>query len=282
MPTWTITAPQQITVDQPVTQLDALLMTGKLNVVGTDGPARVEITHVGRRPLALTLTDGALSLRHEKLPSRWHSMIGPIWWFSRGRKAYRTDVSIAVPRETLANLRLVSGTLVASGLHGQTTTDCTSGRIALLGLVGRVRAKMVSGPIEAINCAGELDVETISGEISMGDITARRVHAKTVSGAITCDLDNNLHDSEVRLYTISGAITMRVREDSSLQVSMNAISGRVSSAFPEVSSVNRPGTRMAAGCIGSGTGRLYADATSGNIALLRRPAAGEFDNEGGA
>jgi len=280
MSTQTVTEPTRITLDEPVIQMSVVLMHGKLNVVGTDGPARVEVTRMGRRPLLLRLNAGELSLQHEKMPTRWHQMIGPIWWFSRGRKAYSTDVSIAVPHAVLASLRLVSGTLLASELRGQTTVDCTSGRIALLGLSGRVRAKLVSGPIEAVSCAGEIDMETISGEISLADSAADRVHAKTVSGAITCDLENS-PQSEVRLYTISGSITTRVPEDSDLQVSLTAISGRVSSAFPEIAGHGAPGRRQANGVLGRGTGRLYADATSGNVSLLRRPARG-FDAEDGS
>lgn len=280
--TWTITETQRITIEEPVTQLDAWLMNGKLNVVGADGPARVEITHVGHRKLSMTLNDGALSLRHEKQPKRWQNMFGPIWWFGHGRKAYRTDISIAVPRATLANLRLVSGTLVASGLHGQTAFDCTSGRISLMGMLGRIRAKMVSGPIEAVGCGGELDMETVSGEISLAATEAQRVLAKTISGAITCDVDASTDDGDFRLYTVSGPITVRVRDDASLQVSLHAVSGRLSSAFPEVGVNSMPGTHSAFGVIGSGTGRLYADATSGNVSLLRRPAPGSFDVEDGA
>jgi DUF4097 and DUF4098 domain-containing protein YvlB len=236
---------------------------------------------MGSRALTLSANDGELSLRHEMAPKRWHQMIGPIWWLSRGRKAYHTEVSIAVPHEVLAHLRLVSGTLLASELRGQTTVDCTSGRIGLLGLAGRVRAKMVSGPIEAVSCRGEIDLETISGEISLAESAASRVHAKTVSGAITCDLDNPQH-SEIRLYTVSGAITVRVREDSDLQVSLTAISGKVSSAFPEIDGHGGLGRRQANGVLGRGTGRLYADATSGNISLLRRPAPTEFDQRDGS
>jgi hypothetical protein len=268
MGTWTIEEPDRLILDGEVRQLKVQLMHGRLNVVGTDGPARVEVSAIANKPVTVTLDDdGTLTVVHGDVP-KW----GFLWWFF-GRK-FRADVSIAVPPAVPAALNVVSGSVVASALRAGVKVDVTSGRITLLGLDGQVRAKVISGPIEALNIGGELDLETVSGEITLADSTARNVRARTISGSLTCDLDNPPHDSKIKLETTSGEITARVREDSDLQVTLAAISGRVTCAFPEL---RHEGRRTVSGRLGTGSGQLYANATSGNISLLRRPV--DYDED---
>ena len=115
----------------------------------------------------------------------------------------------------------------------------------------------------------------MSGEITIADAAVHRLAAKTISGALTADLDNPPHDSDLRLDTISGEITVRVREDSDLEVRLAAIGGRVSCDFPEL---YRSGHSALSGRLGKGTGRLVANAVSGHVALLRRPVDEEFES----
>jgi hypothetical protein len=271
---WTIDSPQRLSFEEPVERLDVRLIAGRLNVVGTDGPARLEVTTIGNRPLIVSLADGLLSVQYETPVSGWAQWTGGFWWFLKGRKNFTADVSIAVPHRTAALLRLVSGSMVASALRSGADVEVVSGRITLLGLAGRTSAKVTSGPVEALGVGGDLRLETVSGELVVADSTAERVFAKTISGAVTADLDNPPHNSEIHLETISGEITVRVREDSDLDVHLHAIGGRVTSAFPEVrTDHNSSGGRnnSARGVLGTGTGRLWANATSGKISLLRRP-----------
>ncbi|GFJ89507.1 hypothetical protein Prum_031490 [Phytohabitans rumicis] len=271
MRTWTVDASQRLSFDEPVTRLDVYLISGRLNVVAADGPARVEIGNVGRKPVIVEEHNGRLVVRHER-PRKWS---GLWFWFNKG---YRADVSIAVPAGVQADLHLVDGEVVASGLRQDTSVTVTSGRVTLMGLGGRTVAKLVSGPVEALGVAGDLTMETISGELILADSPAERVHARTVSGAITCDLDNPRR-SEIRLNTTSGSVTVRVREDSDLAVHLHSTSGRITSAFPEVRPNGQTWTQEAQGVLGSGEGKLWATATSGRIALLSRPAPEAEDDD---
>jgi Putative adhesin len=267
MSSWVIEQPERLTIDGAVTGLDVDLISGRLNVVATDGPARVEITAIGRKRVFVRHENGVLQVRHEE-SRKWP---GFMWWLGHLTRRYRADVSIAVPRDVGGNLHMVAGSVVASGLAGGARVDVTSGRITLLGLGGRTIAKLVSGPIEALGIDGDLTMETISGEITLADTTARRVFARAISGAITCDLDNP-HDSEIRLETTSGEITARVRDDSDLDVHLHAISGRVTTAFDELQTTGQRGAiHTVRGPLGAATGKLYINAVSGNISLLRRP-----------
>ncbi len=279
MTSWTITDPQRLAFDEEVTRLNVSLAAGKLSVVGTDGPARVEISKASGIELTVTLEDGQLTIRHE-WPKGWQAILGPLWWWINGRRKYTATVSVAVPYETPCNLRVAAGSVVASTVHADLTVDCTSGRTSLLGVDGRIVAKVVSGPIEALGCAGDIHLETVSGEITLADSAAERLTAKTISGALTADLDNPPHNSRITLDTVSGEITIRVREDSDLSVHLSATHGRVTTAFPGLQVRGEWGT-SATGTLGAGTGRLYANAISGHISLLRRPVEDGFEDSEG-
>jgi hypothetical protein len=274
MTSWTVEEARRFSFDEPVTSLVVHLIAGRLNVVGTDGPARVEIAAHGGKPLIVEHENGKLTVRHE-IKKRW---FGLEWWFGLGKK-YRADVSIAVPAGTRARLRVVSGTAIASGLREDTDVDVTSGRITLMGLGGRTVAKLISGPVEALGIVGDLTMETVSGELVLADSPAQRVHARAISGSITCDLDNP-RDSEIRLGTVSGGVTVRIREDSDLSVQLHTDSGRITSAFPELRSGDAPSwSKDVHGVLGSGAGKLWANTTSGSISLLARPAPDPEDVE---
>ena len=275
MTVWEITEPRSLDLDADVTTLDVSLFSGRLSVVGTDGPPRVEVAVTAGLPVIVELKDGALTVRQDR-PAPWPGPLMPLWWWLRGRAVPGVDVSVAVPYPTAAVLAMTSGPVVVSGLHGDLSVECTSGRVSLLGVAGRTRASVVSGPIEALGCAGELNLDAVSGEITLADSTARKLRASTVSGALTADLDNPPHDSEITLSTVSGELTIRIREDSDLTVQLVAAHGRVTSTFDGLSVEGRWGA-AANGVLGAGTGRLSANAMSGNIALLRRPVDPDFE-----
>ncbi|KKJ99263.1 DUF4097 family beta strand repeat-containing protein [Micromonospora sp. HK10] len=268
MASWTVDSPQQLTLDEPVTRLDVRLVSGRLNVVGADGPARVDITRVSRRPILVELRDGRLTVRHPR-PARWP---GVLWWLGQLGRRFRAEVSIAVPADVLADLHLIDGSLVASGLRRDTRVDVVSGQVTLMGLRGLTQAKVTSGPVEALGVHGDLNLETVSGELILADSAPERVRAHAVSGSITCDLDNP-QGSEIRLSAISGSITVRVREDSDLSVHLHTTSGRITSGFPQVSAGQHGfgAVQDSHGVLGGGAGKLWASAISGSIALLARP-----------
>ena len=177
MGTWLIDSPQGLTLDGDVAQLDVWFAQGKLRVVGTEGPARIEIKKVGRKGINITLEDGLLSVRHS-IKQGWWRGAGPFWWFLGGRRNYMADVIIAVPPTVTSSLTVVAGAVVASGLRHGVTVDVTSGSITVMGLGGAVRTKTVSGSIEAMGVSGDLVMETVSGEISLAESSAERVRAE--------------------------------------------------------------------------------------------------------
>jgi hypothetical protein len=279
MPSWTVTGPQRMRLDEPaVTRVDVRVVAGRVTVVGTDGPPRVEVSDHAGAPLSVSHEDGVLSIAHADVKA-WKGPFSALWWWGKGWKRYQVDVSIAVPYDTPARLWLGQGSMVVSNLHADVVADCVSGRLTVLGVFGTLRAKVVSGPIEALGCAGEMELETVSGEITVADTAAVRLRAKTVSGALTADLDNPPQDCEIRIETVPGEITIRVREDSDLRVALSAAHGRVTSDFPDFN-VDRAWGASASGLLGTGrgSGSLRASAVGGNVSLLRRPVDADFDD----
>jgi len=279
MTTWTVGEPQTVDLEDDINRLRVSLVAGRLSVVGTDGPSRVEIASCGDIPVNIKHEAGVLVVDHP-WPRTWPGILKPLWWWMNGQRRFASDVSVAVPYGTHTSLQVASGPVIVSSVHADLHVDCTSGRITLLGIDGRIRAKVVSGPIEALGCAGDLSLETVSGEITLADSAAARLTAKTISGALTADLDNPPHDSQITLETVSGEITIRVREDSDLSVQLSAAHGRVTTAFPDLGVEGKWGTSVR-GVLGAGTGKLYANAVGGNISLLCRPVDEEFDDAGG-
>lgn len=271
MTTWLIDNPQKLTLEGEIGQLDVWFASGKLRVVGTDGPARIEFRKLGSKGVTMTLEDGVLSVRHPIKQSGWRKWGGAFWWFGVGQRRFYADVIVAVPPTVTASLTLISGSVVASGLRRGVTVDVTSGSITVMGLGGQVRTQTVSGSIEAMGVAGDLVMETVSGEISLAESSAESVRARTLSGAVTCDLDNPFA-REVHIDTTSGSIIVRVPEDADLDVSLGAASGRVTSAFPQVRGSAMPGSHSANGRLGGGSGTLRAYAVSGSVSLLARPS----------
>ncbi len=102
---WTVREPARITLDGEVSRLSVALVAGRLNVVGSDGPARVEVASAGRRPITVRHEQGVLSVRHEHVPK----LPGIVWWLTRLGRRYRCDVSVALPGDRPVEVSLVSG-----------------------------------------------------------------------------------------------------------------------------------------------------------------------------
>jgi DUF4097 and DUF4098 domain-containing protein YvlB len=259
---WKVAGPQRIQFDGEVGRLEIKLARGRVSVVGTPGSARLEVSAVGRKPVLVDQSaNGVIGISHWAARRR-----NPFYWWLFGKR-YSCEMTIAVPPEISADVTVVQGRVAVSGLQTQTTVDVTSGKISLLGLAGRTRAKLVSGPVEALGVGGDLTMETVSGDLTLAQSSAERVHAITVSGSITCDVDSST-PADIRLTTTSGDVAVRVPSGADLDVRLAAVGGNVTTAFPLDSEGFGRRNKAVRGRLGAGGGRLDATSTSGNVALL--------------
>ena len=111
--TWTVTGPQTIDVDG-VRSLKLGIVRGRFDIVTHDEDvARVEVSEVNGDPLAVSLVDGRLEVRHQ--------LHGPQGWFKNlmgtvnNGSSNSVVISIALPAGVEVEAGTVSGDGMVSG-----------------------------------------------------------------------------------------------------------------------------------------------------------------------
>jgi hypothetical protein len=267
MPEWSVAEPQKLTFDDPVTTLHVRIVSGTVNVMGTDeGSPRLEVSDIEGPPLTVTQEDGTLTVTYDDLPWR-----GFLKWLDRKGRRRDALVSLSVPAGTRVEVGVVGATAVVSGLGGRTDVKSVSGDTTLVGLSGPVRATTVSGSVEAQAVTGDLRMSSVSGDLTVIEGSCPTVKADSVSGSIILDLDPTNRPTDVGLTSVSGEIAIRLPHLADAEVEANTASGTISNAFDDLRVSGPWGAHKMTGRLGEGTGRLRATTVSGSIALLRRP-----------
>lgn len=299
MDRWTVEGAQTIELEE-VSDLRIRLVRGHVDVVGTDGPPRVEVYEVEGDPLVVTSEAGRLSVGYEDLGAVFDFESGSAkealsglgealrdllrngrtegaqeWaqrfpWFGRRRTAV---VSIAVPRSCLATVNVVSASAVVAGLAGRTNIMSVSGDVTLDGLSGPVDAHTVSGALEAQVLSAPLSFVTVSGDLTVVDTSSDHIQGRTVSGDLAADLDLEA-GGRIELSSVSGDVTVRLAEDTGARVHVSTTSGDATSGFDGLRAERRPGRHQVAGVLGDGSGKVNVSTVSGDVHLLprRRPS----------
>jgi hypothetical protein len=263
MGTWTLDQPDKLTFDE-VQRVLVKTVEGMVSVVGSDDRPTLELSELSGEPLRVRLEGGALTVDYERPWRPW-----PLSWLTGGTQRRKAVLTLAVPRDCRVELRVVSASLMVGGLAAPVEAHTVSGEITLAGLRGPVEAESVSGPVQASGVTGDLSARTVSGDLTVAEGGGGSVRGKTVSGAVTIDLQAS-GDRDINLTSVSGDLTVRLPETSDLEVKLQSTSGQVSSAFEQLARDRTPGRYTAWGRLGAGTGRLRAASTSGHVALLRR------------
>ncbi|MEV6956407.1 DUF4097 family beta strand repeat-containing protein [Streptomyces sp. NPDC051183] len=289
--TWSVAEPQELTFEEPVTEVRVRVVAGTVNVVAAAaadrGAARLEVAEVDGPPLHVVQEDGVLTVSYEDLP--WNGAQGFKKWFEgkpwkawspsdSGRKAWERSatVTLTVPAATRVQLATVSATVFASGLSGDTDVNGVSGDATLVGLSGRVRTHTVSGGVEAQSVTGGLGFHSVSGGLTVVDGAGGSVRADSVSGDMLIDLAPGTAEPrpvDIFLNSVSGQVAIRLPHPADARVEANTATGGVSNAFEDLRVSGQLGAKRITGTLGAGTGTLRATTISGAIALLRRPQA---------
>ena len=266
MSEWSVTEPQKLTFDAPVSDLQVRLVNGTVNVVGTDeGSARLEVSGIEGPPLVVTHEHGTLTVAYDDLP--WK---GFLKWLDRKGWRRSAVVSLAVPAGTRVEVGVVGAGAVVSGIRGPAVIKGVTGDTTLVGVSGPVRADTVSGNLEAQAVTGDLRFNSVSGDLTVVEGSGSSVRADSVSGSMIVDLDPD-GPTEVGLTSVSGEIAIRLPHPADAEVEANTASGTISNAFEGLRVHGQWGAHRITGRLGAGTGRLRATTVSGSIALLRRP-----------
>ncbi|MBR7836394.1 DUF4097 family beta strand repeat protein [Actinospica durhamensis] len=279
--TWKIEAPEQLALGEGVRRLRLHAVGGRINVLGVDGPAALEVSRISGPPLTVELTDGELQIRHGEESLR----TGLLSWLSRGARQ-EVELSVSVPPDALVEVTVVSGPVVLSNLHERVTLKGVSGELTLAGMYGPTAVSTVSGAVTVEQATDDLSVRAVSGAITVLAGSGGRIDLNTVAGAITLDLEEPL-PSQVKTSCVSGGLTVRLPHDPDVEVALTSTSGQATSQFGEVTASRKPGSSRLSGRVGTGRTRLSGHTVSGAITVLRRdpdedPIEDGYPGAGGA
>jgi DUF4097 and DUF4098 domain-containing protein YvlB len=219
---WTVTGPETIDVES-VTALKLGMVRGRFDVVGHQEPfTRIEITEVQGDPVAVSLEDGRLEVRHQ--------LHGPQGWFKNlmGTVNHNREnsavISIAVPATVDVEAGTVSGDGLVSGLAARTRLSTVSGSVMSDGTDGELSVTTVSGEVSARHHSGVLTAKTVSGEVTASGHFSH-IRANTVSGDMHFDLLGFTQDFGAN--SVSGDLTIRIPQDVGVDIVAKSASGAV-------------------------------------------------------
>jgi DUF4097 and DUF4098 domain-containing protein YvlB len=219
---WTVTGPQTIDVDG-VSSLKLGIVRGRFDIVTHDEDvARIEVSEVHGDPLAITVADGRLEVRHQ--------LHGPQGWFKNLMGSVNNSsnnsvvISIAVPAGVEVEAGTVSGDGLVSGITGHTKLNTVSGSVMSDGTSGDLHVNTVSGEVIARNHSGVLTAKSVSGEVTASGRFSN-IRANTVSGDLSFDLQGFTHDFGAN--SISGDVTIRLPHDVGVDIVAKTASGAV-------------------------------------------------------
>lgn len=262
--TWKIEQPEQLAIGEGVRRLRLNAVGGRINVLGVDGPAALEVSRISGPPLTVELTDGELVVRHGEDSLR----SGLLGWLTRGARQ-EVELSLSVPPDALVEVTVVSGPVVLSNLHERVTLKGVSGELTLAGVYGPTAVSTVSGAVTVEQATDDLSVRAVSGAITVLAGSGGRIDLNTVAGAITLDLEDPL-PPRVKATCVSGGLTVRLPHDPDVEVELTSTSGHATSQFAEVVASRKPGSSRLSGRVGAGRARLTGHTVSGAITVLRR------------
>ncbi|MDI3242640.1 DUF4097 family beta strand repeat-containing protein [Arthrobacter sp. AL08] len=219
---WTVTGPQTIDVDG-VSSLKLGIVRGRFDIVTHDDPVtRIEVSEVHGDPLAISIVNGRLEVRHQ--------LHGPQGWFKNlmgtvnNSSSNSLVISIAAPAGIDIEAGTVSGDGMVSGVSGHTRLNTVSGSVLADGTAGDLSLNTVSGEVIARNHRGVLTAKSVSGEVTAsGDLS--NIRANTVSGDLNFDLHGFAQDFGAN--SVSGDVTIRLPHDVGVDIIAKSASGTI-------------------------------------------------------
>lgn len=219
---WSVTGPQTIDIDG-VSSLKLGIVRGRFDIVTHDEDVvRIEISEVHGDPLAVTVSDGRLEVRHQ--------LHGPQGWFKNLMGSVNNSspnsvvVSLALPPGVDVEAGTVSGDGLVSGITGHTKLNTVSGSVMSDGTSGDLHVNTVSGEVIARNHHGVLTAKSVSGEVTASGRFSH-IRANTVSGGMSFDLQDFTQDFGAN--SVSGDLTIRLPHDVGVDIVAKAATGAV-------------------------------------------------------
>ncbi|MFM9878384.1 MAG: DUF4097 family beta strand repeat-containing protein [Rhodoglobus sp.] len=256
---WLVDGPKVIDIDG-ISKLKVGLIGGQVNIVGHDEPGvRVEVNSVQGRELKITVDGDTLGIDHVQLS--WDNFIDV---FKSFRGSARVDVSIQVPRDIVLTFGIVSASALITGISADASISTVNGDVVVDSVTGDIQLNAVSGELSVLGHSGSIFAHTISGDITAaGEIT--KITGDTVSGDVYLDITGT--PDQVRVNTVSGAVTTRLANDVAAKYSINTVSGRLQFDESEIRGV-RGAYNSRYGTLDKSWLDFKANTVTGNVSVL--------------
>lgn len=197
------------------------LIAGQIDIVAHDEPGiRVEVHSVRGKPLKVSVDGDLVEIDHPLLS--WDTWLDVFKQWTGGKA--RADVSVMVPRDIRVKLGVVSASALLSGVAQGATLSTVSGDLVVDGVTGDLSLNSVSGEVTVRNHKGAIVAHSVSGDIAaVGELT--RYDSDSVSGAVLIDTAGIPDD--IKVNTVSGAVTIRLGDDVPASYALNTVGGRL-------------------------------------------------------
>ncbi|MCU1417777.1 MAG: hypothetical protein JWP32_1951 [Schumannella sp.] len=216
---WLVDGPKTIDIES-ARSLKVGLIGGQIDIVAHDEPGvRVEVHSVSGKDLKVSIDGDTVEIDHPQLGwDNWLDVFKS--WTGRAR----ADVSVMVPRDIRVKLGVVSASALLSGVNEDASLSTVSGDLVIDSVSGDLVLNSVSGEITVRNHYGRIGANSVSGDITAAG-TLHRFAADSVSGAIMIDTADI--PDEIRVNTVSGAVTVRLGADVPASYALNTVGGKL-------------------------------------------------------
>lgn len=268
MEKWIVQPGQTRVIDvEGIRRLKVGLAGGQVDIIGHDEPGtRVEVHGVTVKDLRIEVTGDELEIDHPQL--RWDNFLEVFRNF--GTSGPRAEISVAVPRSVALTLGVVSANALVAGLASEARVNTVSGDVLVDGLKGDLNANAVSGDVQARGLDGAFSANTVSGDVTVSG-RIPRANVDSVSGSTMIDAEGAI--DSVAVNTVSGGVTVRVDENLPANYVMRSASGRVTVDGVVRSSGGPSNVTASVGELSGSFIDVRANTVSGDVTVLRRPAA---------
>lgn len=219
---WTVTAPRIIDVGG-VTSLKLGIVRGRFEITAHAGDtARIEVAGIQGDPLAVSLVNGRLEVRHQLHGAQgwFRNLMGTVHNSSGNSVA----LSLALPAGVDVEAGTVSGHGTVSATSGRTRLYTVAGSVLADDTSGSLAVSTVSGGATVRSHRGALTVRSVSGEVAAsGEFSHVRAH--TVSGNLSFDLRGFTQDFGAN--SVSGDVTVRLQHDVGVDIIAKSATGAV-------------------------------------------------------
>lgn len=213
---WIVGEGSSKTIDlEGVTSVDMALISGRIDVIGHDGPdARLEISNVRQDEVRVGLVNGRLIVAHPQGDGRTHNLSVNSAFDVFRRKGLTggpsADVSLMVPREVALRIECVNGDILVSGMTAGADLDSVNGSVLANGMSGTVKLDTVNGKIEARNHHGKVKANSVNGDVIVSGV-CEKITMDSVNGHLYADLFGR--PSSIRVDGVNAVADLRLDHD---------------------------------------------------------------------